>query len=456
MKKYVLLLCLTMPLFFSGIVLAKLQIKLAKPELLLQQVSANELGIQPVINEDERQYSTLISEKLKTKQYQALLDELSIKLKDQLLAEQVSSAMAYLVAQLALQQQKYPLAERYFKQAIKQQPNYAKAHHGLGLVYLKLHQYEHASTQLSKALKLGINDTQLYSYLGYGYLQSNNFHSAVVAYQQAKLFNPNDQQLNQSLLYAYTQAGQSDAALSLLTQMLKKQPNAPALWLHRANALLQDKKYPLAISSLETAIRLGETSPENIALTAQLHMQHGSVVRAVTLYQKAWQEHNNIQLVLDAVEYLISTNQLTTAEQWLKKINLMPSTSHPQKPLHKSKLYYLTGKVAQLQGKLENAEAAYVKALNENSINGEALLSAAQVKREQGKSHQAQMLLLRASDIESVKLSALTEHADLMLSLGRYAKALNFLQQALAYAPHESSIMENVQSLQRLVSQSES
>lgn len=456
MKKKLTLLSLTIPFLFSAVAQAQLHIKLAQPEILLQQVSASELGIQPVINENERQYSALISEKLKAKQYQALLDELSTNLKEQLAAEQVSSVMAYIVAQLALQQQKYPLAERYFKQAIKQQPNYAKAYHGLGLVYLKLQQYEQANANLSKALKLGINDTQLYSYLGYGYLQSKNFHSAVVAYQQAKLFNPNDQQLNQSLLYAYSQAGQSDSALSLLTQMLHKQPNAPTLWLHRANTLLQAKNYSLAIASLETALRLGEATPENIALTAQLHMQHGSVVRAISLYQKAFQEHNNLQLVLGAVEYLISTNQILTADKWLQKIKLKSSVSNSQKPQDKSQLFYLKGKVAQLQGKLLAAETAFDQALNENSINGEALLSAAQVKREKGESHKAQMLLLRASDIESVKLSALTEHADLMLSLGRYAKALEFLQQALAFAPHESSIMENVRSLQRLVNQSES
>jgi hypothetical protein len=42
------------------------------------------------------------------------------------------------------------------------------------------------------------------------------------------------------------------------------------------------------------------------------------------------------------------------------------------------------------------------------------------------------------------------------MSLGGFAKALEFLQQALAHAPHESTIIENVETLQRLVNQSES
>ncbi|MFT5759629.1 MAG: tetratricopeptide (TPR) repeat protein [Alteromonadaceae bacterium] len=448
MMKYLLLNLLIV----SGFVQAELEIKLVKPKLLLQQISASELGIKPVINENERQYSSLIAEMLKAKKYQVLLDELSNKLHDQLAAEQVSTAMAYLVGQLALQQEKYQMAKRYFKQTIKQQPDYAKAYHGLGLVQLKLQQYDKANHNLSKALQLGINDPQLYSYLGYGYIQTSNFHSAVVAYQQAKLFNPNDQQLNQALLYAYSQAGQSEAALSLLTQMLVKQPNASALWLHRANALLQTKNYPLVISSLETALRLGDTGTDNIALTAQLQMQYGSVDRAIELYQKIWQQHNKPQLVLDAIEYLISMDQLISANNWLERMNSTSSINNQQK----SQLSYLKGKVSQQQGKLDIAETAFEQALNENAINGNALLAAAQVKRAQGKSHQAQMLLLRASSVDSVKLSALTEHADLMMSLGRYGKALEFLQQALAHAPYESTIIENVQTLQRLVNQSES
>jgi tetratricopeptide (TPR) repeat protein len=448
MMKYLLLNLL----IASGFVQAELQIKLVQPTLLLQQISGSELGIKPVINESERQYSALISEMLKAKKYQTLLDELSSKLKDKLAAEQVSTAMAYLVAQLALQQEKYQIAKRYFKQTIKQQADYAKAYHGLGLVHLKLREYDKANHNLSKALQLGINDPQLYSYLGYGYIQTSNFHSAVAAYQQAKLFNPNDQQLNQALLYAYSQAGQSEAALSLLTQMLVKQPNASALWLHRANALLQTKNYPLVISSLETALRLGETGSDNIALTAQLQLQYGSVNRAIQLYRDIWQQHNKPQLVLDAIEYLISVNQLVSANNWLDKIKITPSINNHQK----SQLSYLKGKVYQQQGKLDIAETAFKEALDENAINGNALLAAAQVKRAQGKSHQAQMLLLRASNVDTVKLSALTEHADLMMSLGRYAKALEFLQQALAHAPHESTIIENVETLQRLVNQSES
>ncbi len=453
-------------LLISNTSFAQLHITLTQPALLLTQISAHDIGVKPELNEQEQQYKELINSHLQAKNYRALLAKLTASLQHKLDDSSVSAAMAYFIGQLALQQQKYQLATDYFNQAIKKHASYGQAFHGLGLAQLQLKQHKKATDSLSNAMKLGVRDHQLFSYLGYGYLQANNFHSAVVAYQQAKLFNPDDKQLNQALLYAYSHAGQSEAALSLLTQMLTEQPNEQALWLHRANALLQKKQYLHAIASLETALRLEKVSVnssnqafnniENIALTAQLQMQHGSVERAIQLYEKIWRSHQNPNLVIEAAEFLLSSGNVKPTSKLLKKMNKKLSKIQQLTMLQQSQLAYLNGKVYQQQSKNNAAVKAYEQALAFNSVNGHALLALAQIKRVQGKSHQAQMLLLRASTLDSVMLAALTEHADLMMSLGRYTKALEYLQQALLHAPQEQTIFENVKILQRLVNQRES
>ncbi|REL26906.1 hypothetical protein DXX93_10215 [Thalassotalea euphylliae] len=433
----------------------ELEIKLEQPKLLMQQISASELGIKPVLTKGEQQYHQLINDKLKNKQYRQLLETL----KQQIDIEQASAAMAYLLGQLALQQQQFQVATKYFEQAIKKQTGYGKAHHGLALAKLQLKQYTSASAHLVEAMQLGVKDAQLYSYLGYSYIQANNFHSAVVAYQQAKLLAPDDNQVNQSLLYAYSQAGQTQAALSLLTQMLNQEPNNADLWLHRANVLLVKQQYQRAIASLETAIRLDKkkhvpTSADNIALTAQLQLQYGSIARAEHLYQQIWREHANPELVIDAVEYLLAKQQLNSASKLLGQINKGQSkTSKSLSSQQQSQLAYLNGKVQLAKGKRVKADKYFQQALALNAVNGQALLASAQLKRRAGQSHQAQMLLLRAANLDEFKLNALTEHADLMMTLGRYRKALELLQQALDFAPSESSIFENIKILERIVSQ---
>ena len=449
--------------FVCNVVQAQLQIKLSQPQLLLRQISSNDIGVKPSLNEHEQQHVGLINKHLQDKNYSLLLKALTDKLKSQLGESSVSAAMTYFLGQLALQQQQYQPAAKYFALAIKKNMSYGQAYHGLGLAQLQLKKYDKATKNLSKAMQLGVQDPQLFSYLGYGYLQANNFHSAVVAYQQAKLFNPDDKQLDQALLYAYSQAGQSEAALSLLSQMLVKQPNEQALWLHRANALLKKKQYINAIASLETALRLAgnnklnaKNNTENIAFTAQLQMQYGSIERAIQLYENIWNQHKSPELVIEAAEFLLGSGDIKSTEKLLKKLNETSLKNQQLSMLQQSQLAYLAGKVFHQQEKITSAVKMYDKALAFNSVNGHALLALAQVKRAQGKSHQAQMLLLRASTLEEVMLAALTEHADLMMSLGRYKKALTYLQQALAYAPQEQAIFENIKILQRLVNQRES
>ena len=183
-----------------------------------------------------------------------------------------------------------------------------------------------------------------------------------------------------------------------------------------------------------------------------MQLQHGSVGRAQQLYSRIWRNHNNPTLVLEAVEYLMASNQLNSAKNLLKKMKLRPKSPAY---LH-SQLAYLSGRLAQLKGSMLQAAKAFERSIRFNAVNGQALLALAQVKRAQQHSHQAQMLLLRASALDQVKLAALTEHADLMMSLGRYAKALTLLQQAASYAPQEHSITENIKTLRRMISQGNS
>jgi tetratricopeptide (TPR) repeat protein len=445
MKFFILLSLLISQALVNQSLAAQLVIKFDEPKLLLQQISATDLSVMPSLNEAEQSQQKLISDKLNKAQYADLLATLKQRPK-----AGMSAAMAYLIGQLALQQQQLSLGADFFTHAINLQDNFGKAYHGLGLVQLQSDNPIAATKNFAKALQLGVNDPQIYSFLGYGYIQSEHFHSAVVAYQQAKLFNPDDAQLNQALLYAYTMAGHHDAALSLLEQMLNATPNDKGLWLHRANALLKKDQFSQAIASLEAAIRLGETNADNLALTAQLQLQHGSIDRARKLYGRIWKVHKNPQLVFEAAHYLIANQELDAANGLLKQISLPQHSANSVR----SELAYLQGGLAQQQGLLTRAAKFLESALSFNAVNGKALLALAAVKRSQQLSHQAQMLLMRAGALDEVKLAALTEHADLMMSLGRYAKALSLLQQAAEFAPHEASLFENIHILQRIINQS--
>jgi tetratricopeptide (TPR) repeat protein len=407
----------------------------------------------PMLNEYEKTLAPVMQSQLKSQRYQALYNELEQKLQ----GHTPSAAMAYFLGQLALQLTHYEQAKSHFESANQQHPNYAKAIVGEGLAALQLSHYQQALDKFSHALKLGVNDPQLHRYIGFSYLEKKQFLSATIAFEQAKMLLPNDPQLDHALVYSYSNSGQTDAALAMLEQLLVTDPSDSKLWLQRANIYLSQERYVVAISSLETALRLGENQTANIALAAQLQLQYGSTPRAINLYKSlghstdskdSKDSTDNTDVVFDAINYLIDTYKLAEAEQILTSQNSQALPHNKQ-----AQYFYLSGKLHTQKGQVDNAQKAFTQAIDLNPIHGSALINLATLYRKKNDSHQAQMLLLRASEIADVRLQALTEHADLQLALGNQRKALSLLRQALELAPNEQTLINNVNTLQHMVLQ---
>lgn len=432
-------------LIFTSMSQAQVTIKFAQPELMVDQVLNFDTAHAPSLSSEERHLVPKMQEGLKQKRYQGLYQELQTTLS----GDKTSAAMAHFLGQLSLQLNQNDKALAHFEHAIKQQPSYARAYAGAGLAAVKVNQFEQAVSFFAEAIKLGVKDPHLFRYLGFAYLEQQAFMSAAIAFEQAKLLLPADAQLNEALVYSYSNSGQSEAALAMLEQMLTKQSNEPKLWLQRANIYLAKEDFALAISSLETAIRLGEKQTDNLALTAQLQLQYGSVPRAIALYQKIWQQGGAPATVLDAINYLIDSYKHAEAKKLLTQVN----KSKQLAPSSQAQALYLTGKLAFNQSQNKRAKHALKKALTLQPIHGQALMTLAKVHRVKQETHQAEMLLLRASEVPEVRLQALTEQADLQLNIGNTKKALALLRQALELAPNEQTLINNVNTLQSMVLQ---
>lgn len=436
------LLCLV----FASFSYAQVNINFTNPTLLVDQVYGFDLAQTPKLNSQEQQLVPMLQEQLAAKSYLALYQQLNKEVSK----DDRSPAMSHFLGQLSLQLNQPKQALTHFDMAIKQQANYAKAIAGAGLAALQLKQFSRANDYFSDALKLGVKDPQLYRYMGFSYLEQEQYMSAVIALEQAKLLLPNDEQLEQALIYGYTNSGQSEAALAMLEQVLSKDASNAKLWLQRANIYLAKQDYDVTISSLETAIRLGEQDSANLALTAQLQLQYGSTPRAIHLYQTMWSKREQLQSVLDAINYLIDTNKDSEADGLLAKVTKANNKANSKV---NAEVHYLSGKLALQKQSWQQAKRSLLNALKLNPIHPHALLTLARVYKANNDTHQAQMMLLRAAELPEVQLQALTEHADLELNLGNTRKALVLLRQALALKPNEQTLINNVNTLQQMVLQ---
>jgi adenylate cyclase len=200
----------------------------------------------------------------------------------------------------------------HFRRAIERDPNYALAHVGLGLSYMRLghvwgfqppretfpkakpeitkalaiddslpeahtaladylHSYEWdwagAEREYKRAIELNPNDATPYS--GYGtYFQSmGQLEEAAALRKQARDLDPLSPTATANAGYPYYYARQYDTAISHFQKALELDPNYSWSYLWIGQAQLQQKKFDEAIAEIKKAI---DMSAGNIRMTATL------------------------------------------------------------------------------------------------------------------------------------------------------------------------------------------
>ena len=211
-----------------------------------------------------------------------------------------SAALRLLRGQVLLSLKRYNDAEQALQLALQTMPNLALAHRSLSMVYIQGKQYDQAQKHLTRSIELGVADAQVYGQLAFVNLQLGQAASAVAGYQYALFLQANNKQWRQGLLYALIQSQAFDQAQALVEEMLHSEPNNAGLWLQRGQIALKKKRSDQAIASMEVALQLDVKDADNIATTAQLHIQSGSPRRAVDLLE----EHTNILVKAGKIDVL--------------------------------------------------------------------------------------------------------------------------------------------------------
>ncbi len=195
----------------------------------------------------------------------------------------ISAYMLYLIGHTYFALEKYPAAETAFLAALLPMPDYTRVHESLGFLYLRTGRYEDAQKHLTRIAGLGLHTAELHGALAYLHYQTGNYWGAADAFRKALMLNPDNKRWERGLLQALSRTYQYQNTLVLVKRMLVDQPDDAGLWLFRAKAALRAGEREEALSSLETAIRLGDDNRSNLEACAILHMERGSIERATEL-----------------------------------------------------------------------------------------------------------------------------------------------------------------------------
>jgi tetratricopeptide (TPR) repeat protein len=361
---------------------------------------------------------------------------------------EISATVLYLVGHVYRSLERYVPAEAAFKAALVPLPDYLRVHESLALLYLGTERYAEARVHLNRAAELGLNTPGLHAALGYVNHEAKNWWGAVSAYSQALAMEHDNRNWQTGLLLALNETQQYAAGLTLVEQMLQHEPNDADLWLYRAHMSLNADQRASALTSLETAIRLGDDSVANKQVAATLHMERGSLARAVQLLKSASAEDLDFQFVDQALAWLVYEDEWDYFGELLASVAERPS---PLTALERSRMLTRRASLELHDGDRQAATTSLREAVALDASNAEALMILGQAYRDDRDYTRAELMFQRASTFELHRENALVSLAHLAIDQENFERALTLLRDVVSRNPARTDLRRNVDVLENLV-----
>lgn len=257
---------------------------------------------------------------------------------------QSSAALDFLLGHLNNVVGRRPQAAKHYETAVGKFPNFLRAHKWLGHFYFEQQNFLKATEAYNRVISIGGGDEFTHGRLAYCLLNRRAYVSAETAFRQASVANPENPRWQSGLARCSLQQGRPRAALSIIEELLQREPGKQSHWLLKANAHLAANEPRRAIVSLEAAGRLGRLTAAMQVSLGDLYLNEDLAASAITSYEAALNENPDAAEpgVLRAVESLLSREQADSASKLLRTFESLasPQSTRPQNaPYQRLKLW---------------------------------------------------------------------------------------------------------------------
>ncbi|QNI34281.1 tetratricopeptide repeat protein [Alloacidobacterium dinghuense] len=232
-------------------------------------------------------------------------------------------------------------AETAYRRALNQQPESSAATAGLAHVLIAQKKYADAEPLIKSALIRDPDDPALNSQLAIVLNAEGKQNESVAALEKLHAKQPDDASISGMLADAYTQAGAADKADPLYVQLLKSNPNDPALLTARGENLIRQQRYAEAVVVLQKTVSLRPDSGNawsSLAFAASENHQPQLVIDSLSARSKYLEEtpatyflwataYDNLHHTREAADYyhkfLTASNGRFPDQEWQAKHRLV-------------------------------------------------------------------------------------------------------------------------------------
>lgn len=357
---------------------------------------------------------------------------------------------------------------QYYDRAVEKHPKYLRAWRNLGLVHVRLKNFDEARKAFAKVITLGGGDPDTYGLMAYCFTSLGQHLPAESAYRMANMLDPSQKNWEMGLVRSFLLQKRYPEAVALTGRLIKNDPTNEQLWLFQANAYLGMKQVDRAAENYEILNGMGKSSVASVNLLANIYTNKGLYDTAVAYYEQAialadgGSEAQTLRKQLIRSARVLSTRGENARAATKTLINALEGAYGKEiKEEELKDLLMIKARIAVAEGK-GGEQAKILKRVVDDidPLDGEALILLGQYHVDQYKKlkgtssepdgtaaqtarnnmDQAILYFERAQTIDddSIVADALVRHAQAEVAADRPARAVPLLKKAQNIKPRES------------------
>ena len=227
-----------------------------------------------------------------------------------------------------------------YKNAIKNDMRRYQATRNLGIVQVKLGDYEKAIENLKFSLLKYPNNYQNNFYLGEAQRALGDFDNAIYSYKSALNVRPRDFNATKALAWSYYKIKYLSAALKTINEVGKKYVQHPQTLLIKARILLKQNYFSNAEKLTKKILRYKDKTfhPFALSILGDIQLQSGNPQEAEATYLKAIEKQPYLAGALFGLGKVYNQkNRFTKASSYLSRtIHLKPTLTEAYFEMGKS------------------------------------------------------------------------------------------------------------------------
>lgn len=325
-----------------------------------------------------------------------------------------------------------------FQNALKKFPDFRRAHQNLGILLIQGGQHAQSIQHLTRAMQLGAADGPLFGLLGSAYVMSGDHVAAETAFRNAIMFTPEVKDWKLGLMRALMAQEKFGEARTLAATMVAAAPTDKDLWLLQASAHLGLKKFKEAAADYEMLDLLGQSTPESLSTLGDIYANEGALAPAASAYLRAFEKNpaGPVDGPIKAAEILVARDGPAQADKLLDRVTKDRGDS--LEPRDALRIKRLRARILQNAGETGKALTLWKEIVEADPLDGDSLVKIGQHYANGEEKDRAIHYYEAAAGIPEFEADAKVRHAQLLVSMGKYAEAVPMLRRAQELKPRDS------------------